>query len=462
MKIQTKTALLFSLLATAVILVLNAIIYYVATRDTSNDFKKRLELRVIVAAKIHFEKDTTSSAAYTELRQQYLEVLPSEREYLVVADRAKDSFRIPNDISLPLSFYRQVLDTDTTVYYKHNDVYYAGRPYKVGNEEYLVIKSAVNLYGLQALKNLKQILLIALVGKLILVFTISFFFSRKAFKPFRDIIKRVRSIGVENLSLRLEEKKGRGKDEIAELTKTFNRMLDRLQTSFDIQNNFVSNASHELKTPLTAVIGEAEITLSKERSPEEYKQSLEVILKEAEKLEALTTALLSLAQSGFNKNKAGYVDVRLDELLFDIKQTIDRIDPENKIQLQLQDLPMDENRLMVNGNLQLLKLAISNIILNSCKYSNNKPVEVKLTCPGNEAVLTITDIGIGIPQEDIQHVFVPFFRASNTSSFKGYGVGLPLSLNIIRQHDGNIKVDSQEGQGTRVTVLLPLSIKVSV
>ncbi|MET0464892.1 MAG: HAMP domain-containing sensor histidine kinase [Chitinophagaceae bacterium] len=457
MKIQTQTAILFTVLAAAVILLLNAIIYYVATRDTSNDFKKRLELRVIVAAKIHFEKDTTSSAAYTELRQQYLEVLPNEREYLVVANHRKDSFRIPEGLAVPNSFFKEAISTDTTVFYKKDDVYYAGRGLSVGSETYVMVKSAVNLYGLQALKNLKRILLIALVGKVILVFTVSFFFSRKAFKPFRDIIARVKSIGVENLSMRLEEQKGRGKDEIAELTKTFNRMLDRLETSFEIQNNFVSNASHELKTPLTAIIGEADITLSKERKAEDYRQSLEVILREAERLETLTTALLSLAQSGFNKNKEGYVPVRVDELLFDIKGTIDRIDPENHIKLMLQDMPMDENRLVVKGNLQLLKLAISNIILNACKYSNNQPVEVTLTCPGDQAVVRIADIGIGIPHDDIKHVFVPFFRASNTSSFKGYGVGLPLSMNIIRQHDGNIKVASEEGRGTEVTVLLPLA-----
>lgn len=455
MKIQTQTAILFTVLAATVILLLNAVIYYVATRDTSNDFKKRLELRVIVAAKIHFEKDTTSSAAYTEIRQQYLEELPNEKEYLVKVDKQKDSLIIPTGLRLPSSFFKEVRSANTTVYYNHDGVYYAGILHSGGQDDYIVVKSAVNMYGLQALKNLKKILLIAFIGKVILVFTISVFFSRKAFKPVRDIIARVKSIGVENLSLRLKEKKG--KDEIAELSKTFNRMLDRLQTSFDIQNNFVSNASHELKTPLTAIIGEADIVLSKERTAEEYRQALEVILKEAEKLEALTTALLSLAQSGFNRNKEGQVLLRLDELLFDIKTTINRIDPENRIKLLLQDMPLDENRLMVHGNPQLLKLAISNIILNACKYSNNQDVEVKLTCPGKQAVVSISDIGIGIPPNDIQHVFVPFFRASNTGSFKGYGVGLPLSMNIIRQHNGNIKVASEEGKGTNVTVWLPLA-----
>jgi len=454
MKIQTQTAILFTVLAATVILLLNAVIYYVATRDTSNDFKKRLELRVVVAAKINFEKDTSSSATYSELRQQYLEMLPSEKEYLVKVDKATNTLHIPANLHLPKSFFDQVRTSNTTIYHSQDGVYYAGILHRGGPDDYIVIKSAVNMYGLQALKNLRQILLVAFIGKIILVFTISFFFSRKAFKPFRDIIARVKSIGVENLSLRLREKEG--KDEISELSKTFNRMLDRLQTSFDIQNNFVSNASHELKTPLTAIIGEAEIVLSKERSPEEYKQALEVILKEAEKLEALTTALLSLAQSGFNKNKDNEVPVRMDELLFDIKETINRIDPGNRIKLLLQDMPLDEDKLVVQGNPQLLKLAISNIILNACKYSNNQEVTVKLTCPGKEALISITDIGIGIPHDDIQHVFVPFFRASNTGSFKGYGVGLPLSMNIIRQHNGNIKVDSEEGKGTVVTVWLPL------
>ncbi|RYF94331.1 MAG: HAMP domain-containing histidine kinase [Chitinophagaceae bacterium] len=454
MKIQTQTAILFTALAAAVILLLNAVIYYVATRDTSNDFKKRLELRVIVASKIHFENDTTSSVAYSELSEQYLEELPSEKEYFVKVNGANDSLSIPPELHLPSSFFDQLRTAKTTVYYNRNGVHYAGILHQSGKDTYMVIKSAVNMYGLQALKNLRQILFFAFLGKVVLVFTVSFFFSRKAFKPFRDIIARVKSIGVENLSLRLREK--RGKDEISELSKTFNRMLDRLQTSFDIQNNFVSNASHELKTPLTAIIGEADIVLSKQRSPEEYRQALEVILKEAEKLEALTTALLSLAQSGFNKNKLNEVPVRMDELLFDIKETINRIDPENRIKLLLQDMPLDEDRLMVQGNPQLLKLAISNIILNACKYSNNQEVTVKLTCPGDQALIDITDIGIGIPHDDIQHVFVPFFRASNTGSFKGYGVGLPLSMNIIRQHSGNIKVDSEEGKGTVVTVWLPL------
>lgn len=454
MKIQTQTALLFTILAAAVILLLNAVIYYAATRDTADDFKKRLELRTIVAAKINFEKDTSSSAAYNEIREQYLEILPGEREYMFRA--IADTHQLGHMPPVPASYLQEIKQANGgTVYYRQGDIYFAGILYHTGNDTYYIIKSAVNLYGLQALKNLKRILLIAFIGKVVLVFTVGIYFSRKAFKPFRGVIARVKNIGVENLSLRLTEKKGR--DEIAELSRTFNGMLDRLQTAFDIQNNFVSSASHELKTPLTAIIGEAEIVLSKERDAGTYKQTLEVILKEAEKLEAMTTALLSLAQSGFNNNRENYEPVRLDELLYEIGETIQRINPESKLKLEMQELPASMEGLVVMGNPQLLKLAISNVIMNACKYSSNQPVGIKISSNQQQLRLDVSDSGIGIPDAELKHVFVPFFRASNTGPYKGYGVGLPLALNIIRQHHGNISVASDEGKGTRVTILLPLA-----
>ncbi|RYY55508.1 MAG: HAMP domain-containing protein [Chitinophagaceae bacterium] len=454
MKISTQTAVLFTGLAAAVILLLNAVIYYYANRDSANDFRKRLELRVVVASKINFEKDTSSSAAYNELRTQYLETLPDEKEYILQVDSATGLVSGTDQLHLHRNFYADILKDSTTVFLHEGEVYYAGRHYTYNDREYIIIKSAINLYGVEGMKHLRQILFWAFIGKVTLVFVVSILFSRKAFKPFRDMIGKVNSIGVENLSLRLHEKDG--KDEIAALAKTFNGMLDRLQTAFDIQNNFVSNASHELKTPLTTVIGEAEIALSKPRTAEEYRDTIQTMLAEAERLETLTSGLLGLAQSGFNHNQLKLEWIRLDELLYDIKVTINRIDPGNKVQLRFEDLPSDEDKLRLHGNYQLLKLAISNIMLNACKYSNNQEVSTSLRIYGNEVTIGITDIGIGIPQEDLKHVFVPFFRASNTSQFKGYGVGLPLSMNIIRQHNGNIRVDSVEGKGTTVTVTLPL------
>jgi len=106
----------------------------------------------------------------------------------------------------------------------------------------------------------------------------------------------------------------------------------------------------------------------------------------------------------------------------------------------------------------LLQLAISNIVLNACKYSSNRPVNVQVTAhDGRVIIIKVTDKGIGIPEEEQQHIFEPFFRASNTSDFQGHGIGLPLTLNIIRLHKGSIGIRSEEQVGTEIQILLPVA-----
>jgi signal transduction histidine kinase len=286
------------------------------------------------------------------------------------------------------------------------------------------------------------------------IFVLGSYFSKRAFRPFRVINNKVNQINESNLHLRLEE--GSGKDEIAELVGTFNRMLDRIEMAFETQNNFVSNASHELRTPLTAIVGEADYALSKERSTDEYRQSLQAIGKQAEKLQMLTRGLLNLAQTGFDGQKLQWNPVRLDELVFEVKDTTDSILPENNVKVSLLQLPDDAAMMVTAGSYDLLKIAVGNIVLNACKYSDNKEVSLELSFNNKFAIITIADQGIGIPEEDLKHIYDPFFRASNAQTYEGYGIGMPLSHNIIRLHKGKIDVLSSAGKGTVVHIYLPL------
>ncbi len=120
---------------------------------------------------------------------------------------------------------------------------------------------------------------------------------------------------------------------------------------------------------------------------------------------------------------------------------------------------MNENpfKLKVMGNKQLLYLAFTNILTNACKYSNNKPVQVSIASTDNQVILLFKDQGIGIPESEIQFIYDPFFRATNTSHFEGYGIGLPLTRNIIKIHNGKLQVTSVLNQGTTVQIKLPLA-----
>lgn len=315
--------------------------------------------------------------------------------------------------------------------------------------------SADNYFYSHHIIYLRNLLITSLLFSLLLIFVISHFVLRTLIRPVKSIIKDVNKIGSENLHLRLEVADAKHKDPISELKYTFNDMLNRIETSFETQKNFISNASHELNTPLTSIIGEADLILSKERSIPEYEKALTNILLEAEKLEEKTKALLFLARTGYTENTKRFDKVRVDEILMEVQQNLLKVNKNLKIKMDFSLLPESPEKLKIKGNEQLLHLAISNIISNACKYSDNNEVYLALGASEQSVVIIIKDKGIGIPESEMAHIFDPYFRASNTFNYEGYGIGLPLSRNIIKMHNGELLIKSVEKSGTTVQIILP-------
>lgn len=448
MKIQTKTGLLFTILTASTILIVSGVVYYFASRFTYGDFLKRLELRVVIAHRLEFEK---SVAAYQKLRDESLEFLPEEKEYIIKTDTLSRIFRR----ATPQSFLQQVIAQDgNTVYHHYAGTDYAAQLYHEENGDYIVLVSAINKYGTETLMHLRTTLTITFILSVLVVYTTGIFFSRKTFKPVRELIRKSKDISAFNMGLRIEETGG--SDEVSELAHTYNNMLDRIQTAFETQNNFISNASHELRTPLTTIIGEADWALQRERNPQQYQQSLTAILKQAEHLQNLTTRLLKLAQTTFDGKKQEWELIHADELVNEAISTVASMSRESNFHLNMDNLPENEDDTLINGNKTLLLLALVNIISNASKYSNHKPVEVEMIFYDQNIKIIIKDQGVGIPTDEVKRVFEPFFRASNAGGFEGYGIGLPLSMSILRQHHGHIEVYSAENKGTTVICTLPV------
>jgi signal transduction histidine kinase len=452
MKIRTKILLLFAGLTISIILMLSILVYYFANQHSFEDFHKRLEIRAYLAAKATLPNYESDSAVYNEIRDEHLEKLPSEKEYFLAVN-ANGTIVTNEQLNLPPEFYQQVI-REGKAPHREGDRFFQGVLYKSKQGLYIVIVSAINQYSIEYLDWLRKILIICSVVSSVILIGAGIFFSKYILKPLRLMMVQVKNISSRNLHLRLAV--DNSKDEITDLAHTFNNMLDRLETAFETQNNFVSNASHELGTPLTAIIGEAELALNKDRTTENYKYALHNILGEAERLEHITRSLLHLAQTGFDGIKQQWEPVRTDELLFAVKHTIDKMYPDNHVEIDYSLFPEEEEKLQISGNIQLLELAITNIVANAIKYSGNKPVSIALAATEKKNILFIKDQGIGIPGEDLPYIFSPFFRASNTSSFKGYGIGLPLAMNIIRMHKGDIIVNSQVNEGTEIRIELPL------
>ncbi|MEI6949228.1 HAMP domain-containing sensor histidine kinase [Paraflavisolibacter sp. H34] len=454
MKIQTKIALLFTLVCTLMVIVLSGSVFYFANATAFQDFYTRLELRATIAAKASLDTEKENTAAFETIRNEHLRKLPEEKEFIAPLDSLPQLVVAGLDgIQVPARFFNNIVTHGNAVH-RTGYHFFKGIRYHSQQGDYAIIISAHHTYARNFLLHLKTILVTANLICTVIFFTVGLLFSQQILAPIRKITQGVKKISATSLHKRLPVREGT--DEIAELGSTFNNMLSRLETSFETQNNFVSNASHELNTPLTTIIGEAEYALAQPRSPEQYREGIGIMLSQAEKLKNITRSLLELAQSGFTDNLS-LETVDVNELLQIVLKVAYSIYPQCNLVTDYSLQPREKTRLTVQGNFHLLELCISNIVLNACKYSSGKngPVTLAVATSDTHVIFIVKDKGIGIPEQDMPHIFDPFFRASNARRSKGYGIGLPLAQNIIRLHSGTIHVASKEAEGTEVVVKIP-------
>lgn len=329
-----------------------------------------------------------------------------------------------------------------------------GMLYSFGEKDYIVTAAAYDGYGYNNLYELQQTLLILFVVGLTLLFLAGYFLARASLKPIRDIVKEAESITAQHIHKRLPVKNE--KDELGELSTTFNALLERLEISFNSQKMFVSNVSHEMRTPLAALMAELDLALQKERTGEQYRQAMQNVLQDARRMNKLIDGLLNLAKADYQKEQIKMQEIRLDELLLDVREFILRAHPEYHIDLLFEQEEADDDRLItVMGNLYLLNIAFSNLIENNCKYSDNKSSFIQISYWDKHTVIRLSDSGIGMSDTDKAHLFTLFYRGTQENVTEGHGIGMALSQKIIHLHQGTISVHSEEGKGTTFVVELP-------
>src|SRR6218665_1025064 len=449
MPIRKRITITYVTLSVLSTLMLCLVVLVLFQKNNRYYFIKRLQDRAKIVASIHYQNDPEKAKYYQRLKSDGLEELIDENDF-VLKINGRNNFEYNTDLQLPPEFFTEVMQKKSS-WIQDGNRYHYGQVFEESGQKYMVIITAKDRRGHLTTIYLLQILFVAGIAFIILAYFLGRILARRVVNPMARITKEVKRISASNLHNRLPLLKT--EDELADLTLTFNDMLDRLETSFEIQANFINNASHKLKTPITTIIAEAEIMLSKPREPEEYQTALANIYNQASRLGNLTESLLKLTQTGYDGQKQVKDVARLDELLMDVKSDIDKLYPDNRVRLRLDDLPEDDALLLLPCNKPLIELALSNIITNGVKYSNNETVFVTLGANKNQLTVSITDIGIGIPAEDIPHLYEPFFRGKEASRYNGYGLGLPLAMKIIRMHQGEIKIQSQPEKGTIVTIV---------
>ena len=392
MKTGTKIALFYSGITLGVIAVVIFLFYWVATGYMNNLYYSYLAEKAWATAQKHWEKDEVSDEDYARIQQHYDETMPVATEILLNADSVqttRDSLRL----YLTETEIEQ-LYTGKPLRINHNDLFGAALYYPDNEGNFIVLVLSANKYGVEIQQRMAWMLL-----GLFLISGILIYFVGRLYAT---------------------------------------RMIDRIDAAYQSEKSFISNASHELNNPLTAIRGECEISLMKERSPSEYQAALKRIETEANRITQLMKNLLFLSRGDNEILSSAVEEISLADFLMQFA--------DGRVSFQT-----DHFAYTIQANPYLLKIAIGNLINNACKYSGDKPVEMRL----RGGILTIEDQGIGIPAEELLRIHQPFYRASNARGFSGNGIGLSLAMRILHSYKAEVQFVSEPGKGTRVSIIFP-------
>jgi signal transduction histidine kinase len=262
--------------------------------------------------------------------------------------------------------------------------------------------------------------------------------------PMKSITFTAENIAQHDLSQRVPLSKQQ--DEFYELAATFNAMLDRLEAAFMRMKRFNANVSHELKTPLTIIRGEAEVALLKSRDSAAYERVLRSIMQESESMQRIIDVMLLLSTQNSEAIEQRMQPVRLDALLLDSCQKLRALADAKKITIEIKRT----DPVTITAEPQLLEEAFINLLDNAIKYSpNGKSVRVDMHASKNGVTVTIADEGKGIDRADIPKLFEPFWREEDAHSkqIPGHGLGLALVRWILQAHHASIEIESEKEKG---------------
>lgn len=452
MTIKGQLTLTFTLLTTIILSAFSIMIYTLSSNYKREEFFERLRDQAVFAGRFYFNVKAVTAKQLKEFYESEFTRLINED--IVIYNQSKEIiFEDGGTRSRMSSEDEKLLFSGQTILLDLPDgKQLAGVKMDHDGKAYYIVVEALDRYGQNKLDYLRNVMFGVLAFSIIVSLFAGRLFAQRTLNPIADVIEQVNHISSDQLSLRVHTKNSQ--DEIAELANTFNRMLEGLEVNFSLNKSFVQHASHELRTPLTAIRGQIEVAMMQERSTENYIKTLGSILEDIQNLTVLTNGLLELSQLTNSTFKPKFEELRMDALVWEVEETVKSLKPAYKISISFAD-NIDEDSLIVSGNHTWLVNCIKNLTENACKFSPDKTAKIHLSNAGKKLAITFTDNGIGIPQQDQDKIFEPFFRSENAMNISGHGIGLSLCKRIVDLHKGDLLLVSSSSKGTVFRMLLP-------
>lgn len=436
MKIGSKITFFYTSITIGINLLIILAFYVFTSRYINLLFDMNLCDKVYLTAQKHFEKDELDIRSYNMVTNKYLSLLPQANEIIL---NASDSASAKKVLDRYLTSKQQRQLYDNMVLFSKGKLRGVALYYPDNEGNFIVLVTAQNIYGQNLKKHILYLSLGLLLFSVLITFAVGRFYSERILSPLKHILVNLKKIRGNNMDLRLNETGNR--DELDELIHSLNEMLDRLDRAFQSEKSFVSSASHEMSNPLTAIQGECEITLMKERATQEYTDALQRIYSESKRMSLLIKHLLFLSRNGDDLSNDELMPVNLNRMLGDLANVDSRI-----VFTDQTSAPVS-----IMANPHFLQIAIQNMLNNAVKYSQAQ-VDLLLKQVDGHPLIEIEDKGIGIPVKEIPLIFQSFYRASNTHEYVGHGIGLALSSKILHLYHARITVDSEENSYTRFTI----------
>lgn len=320
---------------------------------------------------------------------------------------------------------------------------------------YLAIVTAYDNAGFVRERTLLEMLLYGYLGAIVLVAGLGWVFARWALLPFNRLIGQLRRPAPMQ-KFRLHPLNSN--DEAGELAAAFNGLLARQEALAQSQQAFIAQASHELRTPLTTIKGWLETSLAYDADAASLREGIRQATQELDRLTALANGLLHLAHLEGLDARLERHPLDVMDVLLDVVDTIQHQRPAQRLALTVgEGVQQQQTAPTILGNSHLLRTAFTNLVDNACKYSGEQPVTIRLEMHTDQAIrLAVEDRGIGIAPADLERIFQPLTRGSNSQQVSGFGIGLTLARQIIQLHQGKLWLRPRSGGGTVAEVELPL------
>ncbi|MBU4489000.1 MAG: GHKL domain-containing protein [Candidatus Omnitrophica bacterium] len=383
-----------------------------------------------------------------DLKEDYINFLDSKGRPIVCSGKELTPFNIKPTQENKTLF--------KTIRYEKRNLRLINLPVSFKGGGYYIIQIATSLKPVIHLLQLRLSHIVISIP-IILLFA-SFFgrlFARRILDPVVEITKIATNITHEDLSIRVKAE--HVDEEMKYLVDAFNDMISRLEESFKYIAEFSSHVAHELKTPLAIIKGETEVSMRKERNIEEYKRLNKVNLEEVERMLKIINDLLLLTRLDYRHEVLKFKRFDLVELLKDIYEQSKVLASQKDITVTLD---ISDDQCSINGERSHLRRLFFNLIDNAIKFtSKNGKIDITLKKRDRKTIVSISDTGIGIPDEDISKIFNRFYRVDRIDKNIEYGSGLGLSIvqSIVKMHHGDIHVTSQLNKGSSFIVTIPLS-----